>query len=132
MITHVNVVPLYVSDQDLALEFFVKQLGFVLTTQVEQVPGRWWYEVALPGAQTAIALLDATAHGRRPQPGLTMTLCCDDVAATAAQLSAAGAEVTGPVQQPWGTFAEVTDPDGHLFVLGARPSSADLDRAATR
>jgi catechol 2,3-dioxygenase-like lactoylglutathione lyase family enzyme len=120
MITSLNVVTLYVADPLRSLDFFVRQLGFQKKTEVEMSPGRWWREIAPPEGGTAVALLRAADFDRAPVPGLTFTLYCDDVDATVAELRATGIDVAGPRQEPWGTFAQFTDPDGHLFILGSQ------------
>jgi len=46
---------------------------------------------------------------------------CDDVEYTYRQLSERGVNFTEkPQQQPWGTFAKCTDPDGNIFVLSSQ------------
>lgn len=45
--------------------------------------------------------------------GVYLTFASDDVYTTAEQLRAAGATVTDPVEEPWGTYIKVTDPDGN-------------------
>jgi len=123
MISQLNVVTLYVADPDRSLDFFVGRLGFEKKAEVEMSPGRRWHEIALPGTETSVAVLKASDFDREPTPGLTFTLYCDDVAATVTELRAAGVSVTDPRVEPWGTFAQCVDPDGHLLILGARPAN---------
>lgn len=124
MITALNVVTVYVEDPHRSVDFFVRQLGFEKKAEVEMSPGRWWREIAPPQGGTALAVLRAADFDRLPIAGLTATLYCDDVAATVTELRAAGVDVTDPRQEPWGTFAQFTDPDGHLFILGSRKAGS--------
>lgn len=120
MISYLNVAVLPATDPRHTAEFLVQGLGFEKKLEVETAPGRWWHELVLPGGQSAVAVVTAPP-GYSPPPGPAFTFCCDDVAGTVAELRAAGVDVSDPVTQPWGTFAQCTDPDGHLFVLGATP-----------
>ena len=82
--------PVYVSDQQRALEFYTQQLGFEVR-QDDTMPGDLrWLTVALPGRETGILL----ASGR-------------------------GVEFTeAPTMQPWGLMqAQFADPDGNVFVV---------------
>lgn len=130
MISQLNVVTLYVADAERSLDFFVRQLGFEKRTEVEMSPGRWWHEIGLPGTETAVAILRAADFDRMPAPGLTFTVYCDDVPATVAELRAVGVAVTDPKEEPWGTFAQCADPDGHLLILGSRPAAARAEGPA--
>ncbi len=75
MITHVETVAVYVSDQDRAVGFFVDQLGFELRKDVpmgsaEDAPR--WIEVAPPGAETVLALF--TPPGLEDRIGMSSGL----------------------------------------------------------
>lgn len=52
MISHADVVTLYVRDQQTMLAFFTEQLGFEKRTDVEMKPGQRWIEVVPSGAPT--------------------------------------------------------------------------------
>ncbi|MFG1946361.1 VOC family protein [Nonomuraea sp. NPDC048826] len=113
MISHVGVAMLYVGDQQETVDFFVNTFGFAKTTDAEMMPGVRWIEVTPPNGQTTIAVHDAATFGKQPGEGAYLTYACDDLAATVAELRARGAEVTDPVEEPWGTYAKVTGPDNH-------------------
>ncbi len=40
-----------------------------------------------------------------------------DLQGTYEKLRGEGVEVTEPVTEPWGSYVQVTDPDGHQFVI---------------
>lgn len=113
MISHIASAILYVSDQDESLAFYRDTLGFEVTTDANWAEKRRWLEVRPVGAQTAVVLLSAEAFDRSPGEGANLTFATEDVAATAAALRDHGATVTGPVHEPWGTYATVDGPDDH-------------------
>jgi catechol 2,3-dioxygenase-like lactoylglutathione lyase family enzyme len=61
-IKHVGTVIVPVSDQDRALDFYVEKLGFEKRTDAAYGDGDRWVEVAPPGAETTIALVDSQAN----------------------------------------------------------------------
>ncbi len=116
MITELHTVALYVADQDRAKHFYVETLGFDLSADQPGMGniGRW-IEVAPKGAQTAFMLADAVGWNKQDRIGNSadVTLRCDDVRALHAELTAQGVTVTEPQTQRFGTFIDITDPDGH-------------------
>jgi lactoylglutathione lyase len=119
VITKINTVTLYVSDQLKARDFYVEQLGFQVRRDADMGPMGRWIEVAPVAAQTAFMLADASAFGKQDRIGASadIVLHTDDVAALHQRLVAAGVPVTEPDPQAWGTFIKVTDPDGLEFVV---------------
>ena len=116
MITELHTVALYVSDQERAKHFYVDLLGFELNADQPGMGGIGrWLEVAPAGAQTAFMLADAAGWHREDRVGRSadVTLRCDDARALHAELVAKGVPVTEPQAQRFGTFIDVTDPDGH-------------------
>ncbi|WBQ02572.1 VOC family protein [Kribbella sp. CA-293567] len=63
-ITAVRTVTIPVTDQDRALEFYRRELGFetLMDAPLPQLGGRWLV-VGIPGTSTSIALLAATETG---------------------------------------------------------------------
>ncbi|PXX59269.1 putative enzyme related to lactoylglutathione lyase [Nocardia tenerifensis] len=119
-ITQINTITAFVSDQDRAKEFYATVLGFAV--RGDQVMGEnRWLEVAPGDAGTSIVL-------HKPFPGATpgtlsgVILGSDDVDDAVARLREAGAQVDGPIDQPWGRQATFVDPDGNSFVLQASPA----------
>lgn len=123
MITNLNTVTLYVSDQDKAREFYVDRLGLELRREADMGAMGRWLEVAPEGGQTGFMLADAAAFGKPDRVGASadLVLHTDDVAGLHRRLTAAGVPVTEPETQAWGTFVKVTDPDGLQFVV-SQPS----------
>jgi catechol 2,3-dioxygenase-like lactoylglutathione lyase family enzyme len=60
-ITRIGTVLVPVADQDAALGFFTEALGFEVRIDGTFGGGERWIEVAPPGAETSIALVDSDA-----------------------------------------------------------------------
>jgi lactoylglutathione lyase len=118
VITELHTVALYVADQDRAKRFYVDSLGFELGADRPALGGIGrWIEVAPKGAQTAFMLADAAGWNKQDRIGNSadVTLRCDDARALFEQLAAKGVAVTEPQTQRFGTFIDITDPDGHTL-----------------
>lgn len=120
MITHIASAILYVTDQDESLAFYEDVLGFEVVTDAAMGGGARWLEVRPVGAQTAIALLPAETFGRLPGEGANLTFASSNVAATIEALRSRGAEVSEPVEEPWGTYATIVGPDDHKVQFNER------------
>jgi len=118
MTMFINAVTQYVADQDRAIAFWIDVMGFELRRDAEMWPGSRWVEVAPPGGQTTLALLQADdfpgAPGSGPAP---FTIAVDNIVDCHARLVAAGAAVTAPLEEGYGTFIQVTTPDGWEHVI---------------
>jgi catechol 2,3-dioxygenase-like lactoylglutathione lyase family enzyme len=123
VITSLNTISLYVSDQQKALDFYVGELGFELRQDADMGPMGRWLEVAPQGAQTGLMLAKAEAFAKQDRIGdsADLVFLADDVSALHDRLVAGQVPVTEPESQQWGTFIKVTDPDGHTFVVSQRP-----------
>ena len=82
-----------------------------------------WLELRPSGAQTSIVLAAAAAFGKQPGEGAYLTFAADDVAATVEQLRARGASTSDVTREPWGTYATVEAPDGHMLQFNERPQN---------
>jgi catechol 2,3-dioxygenase-like lactoylglutathione lyase family enzyme len=114
----VSLVSVPVSDQDVAMHFYVHQLGFEVVRDDDSIPGMRWLEVRPPGGGTSLTLVD---WFRDTMPagslqGLVLELA--DLRSTYAELLASGLEFDQPLaEHPWGAEAVVRDPDGNRIVL---------------
>jgi catechol 2,3-dioxygenase-like lactoylglutathione lyase family enzyme len=122
MITKINTITLYVSDQQKARDFYVEHLGFRVRRDEDMGPMGRWLEVAPDGVQTGFMLASAANFGKQDQIGASadIVLHTDDVARLHQRLIAAGLPVTEPETQAWGTFIKITDPDG-LDIVVSQP-----------
>jgi catechol 2,3-dioxygenase-like lactoylglutathione lyase family enzyme len=109
-ITRIGTVLVPVGDQDGALRFFTETLGF--ETRIDGVfgEGERWIEVAPPGAETTIALVDSQATG--------VSFATDNADAAHEELRARGVDVEpevlrlGEGMPPMFTFR---DQDGNRY-----------------
>jgi lactoylglutathione lyase len=119
MISHIDVVTLYVKDQERMATFFTEKLGFEKRTDAEMGPGRRWLEVAPPGARTVLALLKAADFDRPPDRDYPLTFHCADLKGAGRMLQEAKVPVTDIVAEPWGSYRTATDPEGRSIMLAA-------------
>lgn len=133
----INVVGLYVRDQDEALAFYVERLGFDVHTDVQNGDYRWLtvqhpeqpsFQLGLfkPGppvhdAATAKTLFEVLAKGAMPP----LVLVVDDCRAAYKQLSGRGVEFTQePVDRYGAVDAGFRDPSGNGWkMIEARSQS---------
>lgn len=119
MINALHTIALYVRDQDRSKRFYVEDLGFDCLEDEETPGGRFgrWIEVGPHGSDAAFLLADGAAWGKADRIGSSadITLRCTDARELFEQLSRRGVAVTQPQTQRFGTFVDVTDPDGHVL-----------------
>jgi predicted enzyme related to lactoylglutathione lyase len=114
----IQVVSLYVEDQDRALHFYTETLGFELRRDNSMGDGHRWIEVAPQGAETALVLYPRAMkeNWREHEPSLVFH--ADDVRAVCKVLAEAGVEIVmEPQTVPWGVFATIADPDDNRLSI---------------
>lgn len=133
----INVVGVYVDDQDEALRFYVDKLGFRVHTDVGNGPYRWLtvqhpeqpsFQLGLfrPGPPvhdeaTAQILRAMVAKGAMPP----LVLAVDDCRASYARLQALGVEFTQePVERYGSIDAGFRDPAGNGWKMIQGPEAA--------
>ena len=134
----IQVVGLYVRDQDEALEFYVEKLGFHVHTDVRNGDYRWltvqhpeqpFFQLGLfrpqppvIDAATAGAVEEIVAKGAMPP----MVLVVGDCRAACERMKAAGVEFTQEPVDRYGTVdAGFRDPAGNGWkMIQARPEEA--------
>ncbi|HEY7046385.1 MAG TPA: VOC family protein [Jatrophihabitantaceae bacterium] len=132
--TKISTTQLWVHDQDVALEFYTKKLGFEVRSDVTvpELGNFRWLTVAPPGQNdVAIVLMaipgqpvmdDATAEQVRDLMGKgfagTVFLTTEDCQASYEELTARGVEFTEkPEERPYGIDSGFRDPSGNNFRL---------------
>ena len=122
-ITAVRTASVYVSDQQRAIDFYTKTLGFALKAKMPMGPEGDWVEVVPPGGNTSIVLYPRTMMPDWPQRQSSLVLRTTDTIMTHQELAAKGVKFTQePVTMPWGyVFAQFEDPDGNWFGLTNQP-----------
>jgi catechol 2,3-dioxygenase-like lactoylglutathione lyase family enzyme len=108
MITGVRSVGIYVGDQDRAVEFWTKTLGFELLQNT-------------PMGEGALVLFTPDGHEDRVGTFSNVLFRVDDLTATYRDLSGVGVHFPEePRQEFWGPWATFADPDGNTYGLGER------------
>jgi predicted enzyme related to lactoylglutathione lyase len=119
MITQVKFVSITVADQDRALEFYTKKLGFRVATDQPFGGGMRWIELKIGGAETKVVLFSPT--GQQPGGFSNIVWQTDNVQKTYDELKARGVEFTQePKSESWGTSATFQDSEGNVFVLSSK------------
>jgi catechol 2,3-dioxygenase-like lactoylglutathione lyase family enzyme len=113
------------ADTDRAIGFYVGTLGFEKVVDEPMGPDMRWVEVAIPGAETTIAL--APPPPGQPAGGSQTGICLDtsDVDGAHAALRDAGADVDAEVSRYGGPVPPMfwlRDPDGNSLIV-VQPSS---------
>jgi predicted enzyme related to lactoylglutathione lyase len=123
MITRIQSVTLYVSNQDAAKAFYTQKLGFAVRLDAPMSPGSRWVELAPGTGETSLVLMQPAAE----MPGhdlaksmigtwATFIFAVDDINATYEELKARGVEFQdAPSRQDWGWWATIKDPDGNII-----------------
>lgn len=118
MIRKIKFVSVPVRDQQRALAFYTEKLGFTIITDQPFDGKQRWIELRIPKAETRLVLFTPEGWADRAGTFTGISLDCDDVAQTYAELSTRGVTFDGPPdQQPWGTFVKMRDSEGNCFVL---------------
>ena len=118
MIIHVKFVSIPVKDQQKALDFYTKTLGFKKTTDVPFGEGVRWLEVQPPGGETKLVLFPPSPEMPINCPNLVFA--CENVEKTYEEYKKRGVKFKeGPTKQSWGTYAIFRDIDGNEFVLSS-------------
>lgn len=113
-ITGIQTLTVFVSDQDRARDFYVDVLG--MEVKLDQSMGDYrWLEVRTE--QGPSLTLHKPFEGREAGGSTGIIVTCEDIDAECECLRAAGVDVSGPKDEPWGREAVLRDPDGNLFVL---------------
>ena len=120
MFTKIGTISVGVTDQDKALDFYVNKLGFEKIDDQPMSETERWLEVAPPGAQTHI-MLGLRGQSGGDKTGFTgFVLHTDNIEETCATLKARGVNISQELStEPWGKWAQFTDPDGNEFGIWA-------------
>lgn len=126
-LTHV---PLAVSDQDKAIEFYTTKVGFEKRADYRGPTGARWVTVAPKGSSVEFALIPAKMQTRvegaqdpkAGTAGLQVALSTTDCRGDYEALKARGVrfDIPGyetPQRAPWGTSAYFRDPDGNAWAI---------------
>jgi len=110
-----------VSDAQRAKQFYRDVLGFELLREEPMGPGMSWIQLAPPGQTVSIALV---TWFEQMKPGGLQGVMVNtaDIDAEHRLLSNRGLALSEIRQEPWGRYAQFTDPDGNGWILRQPPS----------
>ena len=120
MIKAMKFASIRVRDQQRALDFYTKKLGFQIVTDAPFGNGARWIELGIGRGSSGLVLFKPPG----PEEGIGnftgISFDCDNVEKTYAELIAKGVEFTQPPKkESWGTSAVFKDPDGNSFALSS-------------
>lgn len=124
MISHVQLITIYVRNLEIALAFYTRRLGFQKLAEWTDGQGERLYFLAPAGAkETEVALYAPPPGDARIGAASGIVFTSSDIAATYAAMVAAGVRFTQPLTRlPYGQGdgdleAAFVDPDGNQFLL---------------
>lgn len=118
-VSKINFLSLPVEDQDRAVEFYTKYLGFEVQLDAPYSEGWRWIFLNIPNADTRLHFAKTSEVQFNGVPALTLE--CDDVDQEAEKLKASGVTiVNGPDAAPWAPgvrWLMIKDTEGNLVLL---------------
>ena len=121
MIKAIKFTSVPVRDQNKAVEFYTKGLGFKVVTDQPFSEKQRWIELGIPGAETRLVLFTPDGHENRIGGFTTISFVADNVESTFEELSNRGVKfLQPPKKESWGTSAIFEDQDGNKFVLSSK------------
>ena len=122
MINLIKLVTVPVRDQDRALDFYTRALGFQIgIDQPNPGTGQRWIELKIPGCPTRVVLFTPPGQEDRVGTASNIVFTCDSVEKTWEELKGRGVQFSQPPKKEfWGTSALFQDPDGNTFALSSR------------
>jgi len=121
MIKGIKFASVPVRDQDQALDFYTRKLGFIILTDQPFDGKQRWIELGIPGAETRLVLFTPDGHQDRIGGFTNIIFYSDNVQQTYEQLTARGVEFAMPPKtEAWGTSSIFKDADGNQFVLSSK------------
>lgn len=128
MITHLEMVTIYVTDQERALGYYRDALGFEVTHDMTWKENFRWLTVAPTGGETKLVLYKADLkmpeESSRVGQWTGLVFYTDDIAGTYQTLKGRGVHFSKePEKMDWGGIeAQFVDPDGNRFELVENPA----------
>jgi catechol 2,3-dioxygenase-like lactoylglutathione lyase family enzyme len=130
MIRNVGIIIVYVEDQEIAEEFWVKKVGFQVhdKRKISEHSSHYWLEVGPEGGATRLALIPKSLNPHWNERRSIIGFECENIKSTYDRLQESGIELGGPPQfVEWvgsphvGTvITAFRDPDGNEFLLRDR------------
>jgi uncharacterized glyoxalase superfamily protein PhnB len=108
-------------DQDVALSFWTKKMGFAVATDQPFNDKQRWIELKIPKSDAKIVLFTPEGDEDRIGRFSPIVFWTDDVDETYAELHTAGVDLPAPPQKnAWGSSLMFKDPDGTQYLISTR------------
>lgn len=118
MIKQIATQAVYVENQDKALDFWIKKIGFEKRADNDMGKGYRWLEVAPKNAESCIVLYPRELMNDWKKKSPSIVFLCDNAEITYMEMKAKGVKFLGePQKMRWGIFATFEDDDGNQFLI---------------
>ena len=118
MIRKIATSAVYVTDQDAAVQFWGKQVGFEIRRDLPMGSEARWIEMAPPGAESCIVIYPKSLMEDWAERKPSMVFDCENILETHREMTWRGVEFSQePKEMPWGPFAIFLDPEGNWYGL---------------
>lgn len=116
-----EVVPIGVSDVDVAKDFYSNKMGFHLDND-QPLGDKRYVQLTPPGSGCSISFgIGITQTKPGEMDGLLLVV--DDIEAVFKELSSRGVEISQPKLEGWGsTHSYLSDPDGNRWTIQQKPA----------
>lgn len=115
-----EIISVPVADPQRAKAFYRDVLGFELVREAPMGPGMVWIQLAPPGQTVTIALV-TWFEQMKPGSLQGVMLNSDDLDVDHALLRSRGLAIGEIHREPWGRYAQFSDPDGNGWILREPP-----------
>jgi lactoylglutathione lyase len=118
MIRKIATAAVYVDDQQKAVEFWTKQVGFKVYREKPMDPQSSWIEVGPPDAESCLVIYPKSMMEDWAERKPSIVFECENIQQTFATMRDRGVKFTQePKAMPWGPFAIFVDNDGNWYGL---------------
>ena len=115
-----ELIPVPVTDVDVAIDFYVNKVGFILDHDIPVSEAVRFVQLTPKGSACSIVIGSGITE---MQPGSQhgLQVVVDDVEATRSQLVTNGVGASDIEHLDWGSFTYFSDPDGNTWAVQQMP-----------
>jgi lactoylglutathione lyase len=108
----------YVEDQRKAVEFWTKQVGFIVHREKAMGPQASWIEVGPTNAESCLVIYPKSMMKDWAERKPSIVFECEDIQKTFEDMRYRGVQFTQePKTMPWGSFAIFLDSEANCYGL---------------
>ncbi len=121
MIKKLKFMGIPIENQQRALEFYTKKLGFEILADRPFLENQRWIELKIPGADTGVVLFTPEGHEGRVGTFVNASFTVDSVEKTYKELLDKGVQFAAPPSnEEWGSMVIMKDSEGNSLCLTGR------------